>query len=85
MYEDRFTVAGKGHFPTDMLRRDECYPADEESAANIAHATVNTSQYFRKPRMVRLIHRGTVKFWRPNEKRWYSFGWAAAFQEENEK
>ena len=28
----KFTVSGKGTFPADMLRADQCFPLDSQSA-----------------------------------------------------
>jgi hypothetical protein len=33
-----FTVAGRGEFPIDMLRYDQCWPADGNAASDILHS-----------------------------------------------
>lgn len=64
----RFTVVGRGDFPYDMLRFDECYPVDGDSAANIVRWTRGT-------REVVLISHQPRKWWNPTFDRWRSFGW----------
>jgi hypothetical protein len=62
-----FIVEGRGEFPLDMLRRDEAFPRDTESA----HAIATPDSPKAAPRRVRL---GTHGFG-PNLDRWLSFGW----------
>jgi hypothetical protein len=38
MYRVTFTVGGRGTFPIDMLRHDECFPRTQESTAQIIRA-----------------------------------------------
>lgn len=33
-----FKVSGRGDFPYDMLRYDQCWPADQDSAAKFHHS-----------------------------------------------
>ena len=62
-----YTVQGKGRFPIDMLRHDQCYPMDGESAE--ALLTPEKAEDYRTMRQVRLAGpRCTVG-------RWNSFGW----------
>jgi hypothetical protein len=65
-----FTVTGKGTFPADMLRHDQCYPADTTSALAIVTPSGVLS------RTVYLRH---VSGWGdlagPTVARWASFGW----------
>lgn len=64
-----FVVSGRGEFPFDMLRRDECWPVDTQSASNMAldNSTVTA---FRRDRRVQLRSNGPVTI-----RRWNSFGW----------
>ena len=68
-YTYRFTVVGRGDFPVDMLRKDECYPADTESALNIVRWT-------RETREVVLVSHQPRRWWNPTFDRWRSFGWS---------
>ncbi|HYF74083.1 MAG TPA: hypothetical protein VD864_14730, partial [Nocardioides sp.] len=61
-----FAVVGRGPFPFDMLRYDEAWPRDTESAQ--ALATVGMTE----DRFVTLT---TVARHRPTPERWASFGW----------
>lgn len=58
-----FVVAGRGEFPTDMLRYDECWPANAESALAI-HLRGRRVATFR-----------TLRSLNVHPKRWASFGW----------
>jgi hypothetical protein len=60
-----FTVSGKGMFPTDMLRYDECFPRDPQSVMNIEPES----------RCHRPVHLGTHRYGGPTKERWASFGW----------
>jgi hypothetical protein len=68
----KFTVTGKGRFPIDMLRHDQCFPL-----------TTGDAQFFENsldpelPRALRHIELGAVADggFRPTEGRWDSFGW----------
>jgi hypothetical protein len=59
-----FMVKGRGEFPVDMLRRDQCYPYRTEDAhAILGDATTKEREgVFVSPRP-------------PNIDRWASFGW----------
>lgn len=63
----RFHVRGRGEFPLDMLRYDDCHPCGEHDIAAIANG-----EYVHERRTItlttdeRLIHPA----------RWASFGWA---------
>lgn len=61
----KITVEGKGYFPADMLRYDQCYPADGRSAQTITSTSVS-------PATVHLI---CTKEDGPTPDRWRSFGW----------
>lgn len=59
----RFYVRGRGHFPLDMLRYDECWPATGEDAAKMDEKDLRTIQL------------ATIT--RPTKARWSSFPWTA--------
>lgn len=69
-WDFRFTVIGKGDFPVDMLRRDECWPVDGDSAAYLIDDGDS-----RESRHVTLTSRQPRKLWLPTFERWQSFGW----------
>jgi hypothetical protein len=62
-----FTVTGKGNFPFDMLRTDECWPADAVTASMLATAGTDRHQRMMKFRTSRSIN--------VHPKRWDSFNW----------
>lgn len=68
-----WTVEGRGHFPTDMLRYDACYPTDGDSAQNLtlSPTDVRNALAAREVRTVKL--RSYVG--PPTSGRWASFGW----------
>jgi hypothetical protein len=64
-----FVVTGKGPFPIDMLRHDQCYPA--------APADVDSIEFSLRPKdrpVKRKIMLSTHAH--PNVDRWNSFGWS---------
>ena len=68
----RFTVEGRGEFPADMLRTDQCWPASVEAASGVAahygaHGPTDIGQ--------RAITLETAAKYAPNRQRWLSFGW----------
>jgi len=67
LYAFKYSVVGRGSFPTDMLRYDASFPADSESAGLI----VDT----REPRTVVLRRLSANQNWRPEFERWRSFNW----------
>lgn len=62
-----FTVAGRGVFPLDMLRRDQAYPRSESDAV--------MAQCERNHRKVMLARDDAPMNWCPTLDRWKSFGW----------
>jgi hypothetical protein len=66
-----FFVEGRGRFPIDMLRYDDCWPVDTDSCL-----AIESSQGDREPvgAMWR-IQLNTISPTGPNVKRWESFGW----------
>lgn len=61
-----FVVSGRGRFPVDMLRYDECWPIDGASA----DALVADDQDARREVKLRSHRRAS-----PTLDRWASFGW----------
>jgi hypothetical protein len=72
-WDFRFTVIGKGEFPFDMLRGDNCWPADTTSALTMRNP--DAAEDRRKLREVVLTSRQIRKYWLPEFGRWASFGW----------
>lgn len=61
----RFTVRGRGKFPLDMLRRDQCWPVYESDSERILNQSIE-----------RDIHLYSAKGWlKLTRKRWESFSW----------
>jgi len=63
-HEYRFKVKGDGAFPFDMLRYDDCYPANSEAVRGME------SQSYEGNRIVELLSSHA-----PTAARWASFGW----------
>lgn len=61
-----FTVTGRGSFPLDMLRWDQCYPQGPDDVANIDVG---------QRREIKLVHVGDRRHWEPTKDRWASFNW----------
>ena len=69
----QFTVEGIGSFPIDMLRYDECFPDDQESASKIANSI---SHSYSVPQDGEIyLAAWHPKGWEPTKKRWESFLW----------
>jgi hypothetical protein len=68
-----FTVEGRGDFPLDMLRFDECWPADGDSAINL----IKKDKEDRAPgeTTFRQVHLRTGQSRNIHPKRWDSFNW----------
>ena len=84
----QFTVRGKGDFPLDMLRHDQCYPLDAEGVEAMAEVKripskvkitpMHGERTPVKPRMVQVardIVLGSSYQRAPTIGRWESFGW----------
>ena len=71
-----FKVRGKGQFPVDMLRYDECYPVDPVSVENIQEQKREgkTESSGGRP-VLRDVHLVSYKAYGPTEARWESFNW----------
>jgi hypothetical protein len=68
-----FEVMGKGVFPIDMLRHDQCFPMGPEDSANMENP-YEAVERFGDVRHVRLCAVSHPNF-KPTEGRWASFGW----------
>ncbi len=66
------TVEGRGPFPIDMLRYDDCTPATQVDAGKISRSVDMTAR--KEPVQVNL-HRFSVDGTRATAARWASFGW----------
>lgn len=64
LYTYRFTVAGYGPFPFDMLRYDCCYPVHESEARGLDQSG---------PMHVELERHHADRSWHPTYGRWDSF------------
>lgn len=64
-----FSVEGRGSFPVDMLRYDQCWPTSEVDASHVM-ATFERRTGVREARIVFLTGLTT-----PTDGRWESFGW----------
>lgn len=69
MRSSRFTVAGVGAFPLDMLRYDRCFPQTQVDVAAMSRV--------RGERVARHVCLESVSVGdpRPTLRRWESFGW----------
>ena len=67
----RFTVCGRGEFPYDMLRKEQCHPASQGDSDSMSYNVIRlTAQKYKELRAINLI--GNTP---PNRKEWESFGW----------
>jgi|APSaa5957512622_1039677.scaffolds.fasta_scaffold63508_2 hypothetical protein len=74
MYRTTFEVTGRGSFPLDMLRYDQCFPSDTGSANNMARSGEHDAPQHDLP-VVILCHDHADPEWGPTFARWASFGW----------
>lgn len=65
MHRTTFTATGEGSFPIDMLRYDQCFPADSEGVDALMHGGS----------VVRLALLHPTRTVRLTPDRWESFGW----------
>lgn len=76
-----FAVTGKGVFPADMLRHDQCWPADTTSAQFITspnHEPVHGGR-----EQLRTVFLRTHSSWGTfgvSPARWASFGWGVRIE-----
>ena len=68
----RFTVEGRGEFPCNLLRTDQCWPAGAEDAARLGAHFVTADPEGVRTRSVTLE---TAAKYSPNRQRWSSLGW----------
>ena len=77
MHTFQFTVSGDGPFPVDMLRYDNCFPAEASDSISIGICRHDREQY-RELRSVRLNYHSARKTASREDitpARWQSFGW----------
>lgn len=73
------TVKGKGYFPVDMLRYDQCWPTNEDDVMNIVTTFCpNLTQ----DDLERSYEVSVCTFGGFNKRRWRSFGWIIIDSEE---
>jgi hypothetical protein len=66
----KFTVKGRGPFPVDMLRYDQCIPYQPDDTRKLeADATEETRE------VTLTIPKGAASIHYPTVGRWSSFGW----------
>jgi len=73
IYRQRIVVEGMGSFPLDMLRYDNCIPAQEEEIHKLVMSSKDMPEY-RERRQIELI-RHAYNGEPPTNGRWQSFGW----------
>ncbi|HTE37507.1 MAG TPA: hypothetical protein VK634_19765 [Reyranella sp.] len=69
LYSIKFVVEGRGQFPIDMLRYDQCYPDSQDDSAAIGDGYVGST------RRAVLCTDNVNMNWQPNVARWASFNW----------
>lgn len=72
----RFTVRGRFQFPLDMLRYDQCWPADSESATQIRLSLEGHKLDPGEMWIVRLNRAQEFTYSEPTKARWSSFCWS---------
>jgi hypothetical protein len=70
-YSQSFFVTGKGTFPFDMLRYDQCFPATQD-------ATVSIDSEVPGNRSIQMRRYVADKTTMPTTGRWASFGWTVS-------
>lgn len=69
-----FYVRGRGDFPFDMLRHDQCWPVSGEDAAKLS-PNMTAANFLE----LRTVHLRSIQA--PTTLRWSSFMWPAATQD----
>ncbi len=86
MYACKFRVIGKGHFPMDMLRYDQCFPRTTDDAIALVPSDHPADHVFAQAntREIELIKLANTKHGAmPTNARWASFGWRVMRVESN--
>lgn len=73
LYVHTFKVIGRGAFPLDMLRYDECYPTRGQDVDMLDPSSDSDEAV-----QLRAVHHRT---WEPCAGRWESFGWEVTSHE----
>jgi hypothetical protein len=71
-----YWVTGSGTFPFDMLRYDQAWPTDSESASNLSWSYSDRSASPDRHRRSVMLH----SYREPTMDRWSSFGWSVGEQ-----
>ena len=72
-YRHKAVVAGGRQFPIDMLRRDSCWPEDEDDSGVIARSMMLSG--LREIEEVKIMKTSSERTPQWTEGRWKSFGW----------
>ena len=71
MNHQTFTATWRGEFPLDMLRYDNCFPADSQAVSAIIASITGSSPLRRTAGLARFIRSQRTM---PTAERWRSFG-----------
>lgn len=71
-YVMHFRVVGRGFFPVDMLRYDQCWPTGQDDAANMIVDSVSLNAELRTIELSKWCRNQQAE---PTTDRWASFGW----------
>jgi hypothetical protein len=69
----RIEVTGRGKFPIDMLRYDQCFPLYDSDTEIMRHP-------INEPQIVALGHWGPSS-WKPTASRWKGYHWTVTHHE----
>ena len=69
MFLHTFVVSGRGQFPLDMLRYDQCRPANGDDCAKLQSDV-------REQRQIKMVSWQPRRLWEPTAGRWGSFLWS---------
>ena len=75
----RIEVTGKGQFPIDMLRHDQCFPIFESDSEIIRNSLAVRGRSI-GPQIIALGSWHPSR-WEPTKDRWASFGWVVTHHE----
>lgn len=62
------TISGRGHFPIDMLRYDQCWPAEQQDVESIGLSVAHSGQD--ETHTIQVLSQ-----YPPTTARWMSFSW----------